>query len=128
MPLPSSGIFLKDDTIVGCGFCDIGWFISIPGMKRCILECMKNAEDYYINPDKHGPYWRDKYGSYFPTDEKEFYTFDRILIYDHVIPRKVAMVVFLDDFTDEEWKFVFNTHCRLSTEEEMNLSLYKKPR
>lgn len=123
MSLPSWGLLVKDDKIVGCGFCNPGWWLDINGVKRCISQTLERCEDFMS--DREHKKWKQENGEYKPIYHKYFtgsdedvLNFDYLIIFEYKIPRKVAITAHVLGFTDEEWDFVFEKHVSEMDKEE----------
>lgn len=105
MSLPTYGRFYKDGKIVGIGFCNVGWFMNIQGLRRCIKASMDDAWDRYrpkeevLEDIKTG----DQYAEYFTTED-DLKNFEYIKIYEFHIPRKVALAVYFNKDADAVWE------------------------
>lgn len=109
MSLPTLATFYKNDTVVGAGFCNIGWFIRLELLKHCIIDCMDDAWERYRPEHIDTPeYLRRRLNNdqYF-TNAHDLANFEYILIYDIKIPRNIAMSVYAKTISDEEW----NSFC-----------------
>lgn len=123
MSLPSWGLLVKDDKVVGCGFCNPGWWLDNNGVKRCIKQTLESCEDFINERDnkkwknENGVYW-PIYHKYFTSTDEDVFNFDYIIVFEYKIPRKVALTLFMLGYTDEEWDYIMEKHVPLMDKEE----------
>lgn len=124
MSLPTWGLLVKNDKIVGCGFCDTGrrW-VDNRAVKRCISEVIESCENF-INDRDNGSWKRHNgdylpiYHRYFTSSNEDVSNFDYMIIYEYKISRKVAITAHMLGFTDDEWNHVMHTHVPLMDKQE----------
>ncbi len=101
MSLPTYAKFYKENKLVGVGFCNPGWSLSPDGLKRCVSESMDDAWDRYRDNFEPTEYTQrnDKYF----TNSDDLKQFEHMEVFGIIIPRDIAIRVYFNKLTGEEW-------------------------
>lgn len=124
MSSPTWGLFVKNDKIVGCGFCDAGSrFLHNLSIKKCISEVIESCESFINDRDdgtwkRHNGDYLPIYHRYFTSSNEDVSNFDYMIIYQYKISRKVAITAHMLGFTDDEWHFIMEKHVSLMDKNE----------
>jgi len=108
MSLPTYATFYNKNVVVGVGLCNAGWFITPTGLYRCFKDAMDSSWSYYSpTTKKWDTIHNSRFANYFTKPEDLKY-FDNIKLYEMNFPREIAMKIYLNQLSIEE----FEQYCR----------------
>ena len=105
MSLPTYALFVKDEKFVGVGMTNIGLFFDGRRLPHTMRRAMDDAWSRYQEDFKPND-WSKRDDHYF-TNQKDLASFQYMVLYDFIIPYEVAMKVYAEQYTDDEWKDIF---------------------
>lgn len=118
MSLPEYALFIKDDTVVGVGFCNIGWFFTPSRVWECMVSASTEAMNYYTPAEELAKkYNRDinfiledrvREAKYFTTIE-DLKAFEFIHLYHLKIPRYVVENMLSKKWDNDKLTLMINT-------------------
>lgn len=105
MSLPTLAKVYKNGKIVAVAHCNAGWWIESAGLYRCIKDSLYTVSDYFTNKlsERTLNDYKERYADCFGTIE-DILPFDYIRIYEFDFPFELAMKVFFNKITVEEFR------------------------